>query len=138
MEMKPAFGYMRVSGAGQLDGDGEARQRQAIESFALRNGFVIIRWFFDGAVSGEVKVEDRAQFEEMVNLCGESFLLVTRDGDLTPAFARSAIDLEIETEASHLVIVATGRLHNEAGLLLHTHAGRRVSGGRDFQTIQCR
>ena len=24
----------------------------------------------------------------MVNLCGESFLLVTRDGDLTPAFAR--------------------------------------------------
>lgn len=71
----------------------------------------------------------------MVNLCGESFLLVTRDGDLTPAFARSAIDLEIETEASHLVIVATGRLHNEAGLLLHTHAGRRVSGGRDFELI---
>ena len=71
----------------------------------------------------------------MVNLCGESFLLVTRDGDLTPAFARVAIDLEIETEASHLVIVATGRLHNEAGLLLHTHAGRRVSGGRDFELI---
>lgn len=71
----------------------------------------------------------------MVNICGESFLLVTRDGDLTPAFARWAIDLEIETEASHLVIVATGRLHNEAGLLLHTHAGRRVSGGRDFELI---
>ena len=71
----------------------------------------------------------------MVNLCGESFLLVTRDGDLTPAFARWAIDLEIETEASHLVIVATGRLHNEAGLLLHTHARRRISGGRDFELI---
>jgi hypothetical protein len=71
----------------------------------------------------------------MVNLSGESFLLVTRDGDLTPAFARWAIDLEIETEASHLVIVATGRLHNEAGLLLHNHARRRISSGRDFELI---
>ncbi|HEY0729896.1 MAG TPA: hypothetical protein VGD38_17560, partial [Pyrinomonadaceae bacterium] len=47
----------------------------------------------------------------MANICGESFLIVTRDGDLTPAFARWAIDLEIDTEASHLVIVATGRIH---------------------------
>jgi hypothetical protein len=71
----------------------------------------------------------------MVNLCGESLLLVTRDGDLTPAFARWAIDLEIETEASHLVVLATGRLHNEAGLLLHNHARRRISGGQDFELI---
>src|SRR4030095_4952697 len=91
-----------------------------------------------GVPESEIAVgpSDRSgQGQMMVNLCGESFLLVTRDGDLTPAFARSAIDLEIETEASHLVIVATGRLHNEAGLLLHTHAGRRVSGGRDFELI---
>ncbi|MGI8838957.1 MAG: hypothetical protein ACR2H4_20315 [Pyrinomonadaceae bacterium] len=72
----------------------------------------------------------------MVNLCGESFLLLTRDGDLTPTFARWAIDLEIETEASsHLVVVATGRLHNEARLLLHNHARRRISGGQDFELI---
>jgi hypothetical protein len=71
----------------------------------------------------------------MVNLSGESFLIVTRDGDLTPAFARWAIDLEIDTEASHLVVVATGRLHNEAGVLLHNHARRRVSGGEDFELV---
>jgi hypothetical protein len=62
-------------------------------------------------------------------------LIVTRDGDLTPAFARSAIDLEIQTEASHLVIVATGRIHKEAGVLLQNHSRRRVSGGQDFEMI---
>ena len=71
----------------------------------------------------------------MANICGESFLIVTRDGDLTPAFARWAIDLEIDTEASHLVIVATGRIHKEAGVLLQNHSRRRVSGGQDFEMI---
>ena len=71
----------------------------------------------------------------MANICGESFLIVTRDGDLTPALARWAIDLEIDTEASHLVIVATGRIHKEAGVLLQNHLRRRVSGGQDFEMI---
>jgi hypothetical protein len=71
----------------------------------------------------------------MANICGESFLIVTRDGDLTPAFARWAIDLEIETEASHLVLIATGRIHREAGVLLQNHSRRRVSGGQDFEMI---
>lgn len=71
----------------------------------------------------------------MANICGESFLIVTRDGDLTPALARWVIDLEIDTEASHLVIVATGRIHNEAGVLLQNHSRRRVSGGQDFEMI---
>lgn len=71
----------------------------------------------------------------MANICGESFLIVTRDGDLTPAFARWAIDLEIDTEAAHLMIVATGRIHKEAGVLLQNHSRRRVSGGQDFEMI---
>jgi hypothetical protein len=71
----------------------------------------------------------------MANICGESFLMVTRDGDLTPAFARWVIDLEIETEASHLVIVATGRIHKEAGVLLQNHSRRRISSGQDFEMI---
>lgn len=71
----------------------------------------------------------------MANICGESFLMVTRDGDLTPAFARWVIDLEIETEASHLVIIGTGRIHREAGMLLENHSRRRISGGQDFEMI---
>ncbi len=71
----------------------------------------------------------------MANICGEAFLLVARDGDLSPAFARRAIDLEIETESAHLVIIATGRFHNHARVLLHDHAQRRVATGRDFELI---
>ena len=71
----------------------------------------------------------------MANICGESFLIVTRDGDLTPALARWAIDMEIDTEAAHLMIVATGRIHKEAGVLLQNHSRRRVSGGQDFEMI---
>jgi len=71
----------------------------------------------------------------MANICGESFLMVARDGDLTPAFARWAIDLEIDTEASHLVVVATGRVHNQAKVLLLNHSRRRISAGRDFELV---
>lgn len=71
----------------------------------------------------------------MANICGESFLLVARDGELTPAFARWAIDLEVETEASHLVVVATDRIHNQAALLLHNHARHRVRAGQNFELI---
>jgi hypothetical protein len=71
----------------------------------------------------------------MANICGESFLIVTRDGDLTPALARWAVDMEIDTEASHLMIVATGRIHKEAGVLLQNHSRRRVSGGQDFEML---
>jgi hypothetical protein len=71
----------------------------------------------------------------MANICGEPFLIMARDGDLTPAFARWAIDLEIETEASHLVVVATGRIHNQAQVLLLNHSRSRVLGGRDFELV---
>jgi hypothetical protein len=71
----------------------------------------------------------------MANICGEPFLIVARDGDLTPSFARWAVDLEIETEASHLVVVATGTVHNQARVLLHNHARRRIVAGRDFELV---
>jgi hypothetical protein len=71
----------------------------------------------------------------MANISGEPFLIVARDGDLTPTFARWAIDLEIETEASHLVVVATGRIHNQAQLLLLNHSRSRIAAGRDFELV---
>ena len=33
------------------------------------------------------------------------------------------------------MIVATGRIHKEAGVLLQNHSRRRVSGGQDFEMI---
>ena len=79
--------------------------------------------------------QEQGYGQVIANICGESFLIVVRDGDLTPAFARRAIDLELETEASHLVIVATGRVHNQSRVLLNEHARRRLTGGSDFEMI---
>jgi hypothetical protein len=91
-----------------------------------------------GVPESEIAVgpsEGEGHGQMMANICGEPFLIVARDGDLTPAFARWAIDLEIETEASHLVVVATGRIHNQAQVLLLNHSRSRVLGGRDFELV---
>jgi hypothetical protein len=71
----------------------------------------------------------------MVNLCGEPFLLVLRDGDLTPAFARRAVDTKINTAARHLVVVVTGTVHNEGRLSLMNFAKRLTRSGSDFELI---
>ncbi len=91
-----------------------------------------------GVPESEIAVapsEGEGYGQMMANISGEPFLLAIRDGDLTPAFARWAIDLEIETEASHLVVVATGKTHNQANLLLLNHARRRIAAGRDFELV---
>jgi hypothetical protein len=91
-----------------------------------------------GVPESEIAVgpsEGEGYGQMMANICGEPFLVVARDGDLTPAFARWAIDLEIETEASHLVVVATGRIHNQAQVLLLNHSRSRVLAGRDFELV---
>jgi len=91
-----------------------------------------------GVPESEIAVgpsEGEVHGQMIANICGEPFLVVARDGDLTPAFARWAIDLEIETEASHLVVVATGRIHNQAQVLLLNHSRSRVLGGRDFELV---
>ncbi len=68
----------------------------------------------------------------MANVCGESFLFVLRDGHLTPNVARRAIDLSLETQATHLVVIATGTIQNEARVRLLEYAGRRARGGEEL------
>ncbi|MGB7922875.1 MAG: hypothetical protein WCF57_06495 [Pyrinomonadaceae bacterium] len=69
----------------------------------------------------------------MANVCGESFLLVLRDGDLSPAFARRATDAAIKTEATHLMIVVTGKIYEEGQLWLRNYARRRARSGVEFE-----
>ncbi|HEY0323584.1 MAG TPA: hypothetical protein VGC66_21685 [Pyrinomonadaceae bacterium] len=71
----------------------------------------------------------------MANVCDEPFLFALRDGDLTPAFARRIIDMQIETDAPHLMIVATGAIHNEGRTHLLNFSSRLVRGGREFELI---
>jgi DNA invertase Pin-like site-specific DNA recombinase len=64
--LKPAFGYIRVSGESQVKEDGPVRQRKAIQDYAKANGFRIVKWFIEEAVSGTVESKDRPAFSEML------------------------------------------------------------------------
>jgi site-specific DNA recombinase len=65
-ELKKAFGYLRVSSEGQIEGDGFTRQRSAIESYANTHGIEIVKFFEERGVSGTTEGDDRPAFQEML------------------------------------------------------------------------
>ena len=64
--MKRAFGYLRVSGKGQVEGDGFERQRIAIEKWAAANGVVIVEWFEERGISGTKELDDRPALQRLI------------------------------------------------------------------------
>lgn len=62
-----AVSYLRVSGLGQVEGDGFPRQREAVESFAKRAGLVIVDEYRDEGVSGANELDDRPGLGELIN-----------------------------------------------------------------------
>ncbi|TAV33697.1 recombinase family protein [Rhizobium ruizarguesonis] len=63
-----AVAYLRTSSAANVgaDKDSEKRQRLAINAFARANGFEIIEFYFDAAVSGADAVDTRPGFAAML------------------------------------------------------------------------
>lgn len=59
--------YIRVSGRGQLDGDGPDRQRDSVASLIRADGLEFAREFFEQGVSGTVDGMDRPIFREMID-----------------------------------------------------------------------
>lgn len=59
-----AFSYLRVSGKGQVEGDGLTRQEAAISEYARSNGIEIVRVFREEGVSGTLV--DRPVLAEML------------------------------------------------------------------------
>lgn len=59
-----AFGYLRVSSRGQVEGDGLVRQEQSIASYAAANGITLDRVFRDEGISGTL--EDRPALASMM------------------------------------------------------------------------
>lgn len=91
--MKRAYGYLRVSGNSQLDGDGFPRQRAAIEAWATKNGYVIVEWFEERAVTGTMDGLERPAWSEMVERCAPDTVVVLE------ALHRLARDLMIQEAA---------------------------------------
>ncbi len=61
-----AFGYVRVSGRGQIDGDGPQRQRDAIQKFCSEQGLDPLFFFTEEAVSGTIDGLSRPVFLQMI------------------------------------------------------------------------
>jgi len=104
--MIPVFAYLRVSGRGQLDGDGMDRQKDTIERYCKLKGFKVIRWFKDGAVSGEVEASCRPQFAEMLLIAGDAtakIIIVERADRMARTLAVSELACE-EARKSGLTI----------------------------------
>jgi DNA invertase Pin-like site-specific DNA recombinase len=79
LPMTEAFGYLRVSGRGQLAGDGFPRQRDAIQRYANAHSMSIVRWFEERAICGATEWENRPAWSEMVqNLNGVRTIIVER------------------------------------------------------------
>lgn len=57
--MVKAVSYLRVSGKGQIDGDGFDRQTDVVVGFAASNGLTIVDTFRDEGVSGTNELADR-------------------------------------------------------------------------------
>jgi DNA invertase Pin-like site-specific DNA recombinase len=64
--MTKAFAYLRVSGKGQIDGDGFTRQMEAIKRYAAAHELKIVRVFREEGVSGTIENMDRAAWSEMM------------------------------------------------------------------------
>jgi DNA invertase Pin-like site-specific DNA recombinase len=61
-----AVSYLRVSSVGQVSGDGFPRQREAIQTYAERNGIQIVGEFRDEGVSGTVDHGEREGFKALL------------------------------------------------------------------------
>jgi hypothetical protein len=71
----------------------------------------------------------------VAHVSGEPFLFVLRDGDFTPAHARRAIEGESEAQATRMVVVAAGKVHDEARARLREHARRRSRAGSETEVV---
>lgn len=61
-----AFAYLRVSGKGQVDGDGFPRQLAAIEAYARANGLTLAKVFREQGVSGTKELENRPALQQLL------------------------------------------------------------------------
>ena len=64
--MTKAFGYLRVSGKGQVDGDGFPRQLAAIKAYAAEHGAKLVRVFREEGVNGSIESMDRPVWSDMM------------------------------------------------------------------------
>lgn len=81
------------------------------------------------------RTTDDGGAQMMVNVCNASFLFVMRDGDFSASHARHATGRQLESDATHLVVVSSGKITDEARVRLREHSRRRARGGGDVEVV---
>jgi DNA invertase Pin-like site-specific DNA recombinase len=66
LHVTKAFAYLRVSGKGQIDGDGFPRQLAAIKAYATSSQIKVVRVFREEGVSGTKELENRPALVELM------------------------------------------------------------------------
>jgi DNA invertase Pin-like site-specific DNA recombinase len=99
--MKRAIAYLRVSGLGQVDKDGEQRQSEAIHAFCNQHGLHYSEQRFEKGVSGTVEALDRPAFLEVLELIARAdedwdraSELHSADSDIRKANCRPCVVVE--------------------------------------------
>ncbi|MFL6448702.1 MAG: recombinase family protein [Bryobacteraceae bacterium] len=64
--MTKAFAYLRVSGKGQIEGDGFIRQAAAIKAYAASHDIKIVKTFREEGISGTTELENRPALMELL------------------------------------------------------------------------
>jgi DNA invertase Pin-like site-specific DNA recombinase len=88
----PAYAYLRVSGKGQIVGDGFPRQAAAIHSYADRLGFSILETFREEGVSGATELDNRPALARLLAAVNNGTVLTV----LIEKLDRLARDLMIQ------------------------------------------
>lgn len=64
--MEKVFGYARVSGQGQVEGDGFRRQEEEIQTYCKANKIELVKIFQEKGVSGTTDETQRPAFQDML------------------------------------------------------------------------
>jgi DNA invertase Pin-like site-specific DNA recombinase len=69
---KTAYAYLRVSGRGQVDGDGFPRQLNAVELYAASHDLKVKKVFREEGISGTKELENRPALQELLAAINDS------------------------------------------------------------------
>jgi DNA invertase Pin-like site-specific DNA recombinase len=106
-----AVSYLRVSGKGQVDGDGFPRQRAAIEKFGKAAKYDLVEEFSDAGVSGTKDLDSRpglAALLDRIESNGVKVVIVERADRLARDLMVSEVILAQLAQAGAKVITADG------------------------------
>jgi DNA invertase Pin-like site-specific DNA recombinase len=113
-----AVSYLRVSGKGQVDGDGFPRQRETIARYAKAAGFELVGEYRDEGVSGTKDLDDREGLSDLlarIRSNGVRVVLVERADRLARDLIVGELILNQLRELGVKVIAADGGTELTAG-----------------------